>query len=84
MSGRGDFRRCRSERPFRWVPDPVKVAGQVMLRPLGIEGADESGSERVVLSDRHYRFGRQLAFEVFTGVLEVAFAAAVELPEQPD
>jgi hypothetical protein len=37
----------------------------------------------MVLYDRRDCFRGQLAFEVFAGILDVAFAAAIELREQP-
>jgi len=76
-------RECRSERSFRRISDSVKFGSQVVVRSLGVEGADECCGERAVLYDRRDCVRGQLAFEVFAGVLEVAFAAAVELREQP-
>lgn len=54
-TGRVGVQGGRSERSFRGIPDPVKVASQLIVRPLGIEGADEGGGERAVLHNRHDR-----------------------------
>src|SRR5260221_12587379 len=49
MSGWADVRECRSCGSFSGISDPVEVAGQVVKRPLGGEGADENLGERAVL-----------------------------------